>query len=174
MKRNLLVFGMILSVGLITSCGDDDDGPTVSPIVGEWELDEVNVEAANSGFSNINGDRNSSLFGENDYIIEFNQDNTYERELRFFDGDVEEDGEWELDGNELELDPEDNTILITDFELIDVSEDELILKGETDIFILLPDFVRPDTIFDTSVRDSLFDVYGETQNIILTYTFEKD
>lgn len=156
----------------LAACGDDD-GPGIDPIVGEWELDEVLIEAENPDFDDINGERDN-LYFEDSYKIEFNADNTYERELSFFNGDAEDEGDWEKDGDELDLDPEDNTNLITDFEILEVTEENLVLKGETDFFILLPNFVMQDTITSQAVSDSLFAIYGERQTLLVTYTFEKD
>ncbi len=174
MKKNLLIYLMVAGGAFFLQACGDDDGPSVNPIVGEWELESVEIEAANPEFSDVNSNDRDNLYRESSYKIEFNMDNTYERELSFFDGDVEEEGDWEIEGDELELDPEDNTALITDFEILEVTEDDLRIKGETDFFTLLPNFVQQDTITSQAVSDSLFDIYGQRQTLIVTFTFERD
>ena len=165
------MFGMILALGLISSCGDDD-GPGVDLIVGEWEVDDFELQANNSNFNRVDGEFNS-LYGESSYKIEFFQDDTFERELQFSNGDLEDEGEWELDGVDLDLDPEDEVGLIESFEVLEKTTDDLILQGET-TFTLLPNDIVRDTVTTQESLDALFDTFGEIQSVTIIFNMERE
>jgi len=96
-----------MSLVVITSCGDDDEQP--DPIIGLWELDDVNIDAEGSEFDYVDVSGLSSLFGETSHTIEFRSDMTYQRtmtDVDFADGvsDFDDPGEWTLNGEDLVLD----------------------------------------------------------------------
>ena len=114
MKKTLLLLFTTASLVFITSCGDDEE--KVDPIIGIWELDDVSVDAVGSEFDYLDASGENNLVGESEFLIEFKADQTFERELEdvlFSDGstrDIEEEGEWELDGDDLDLDSDDQEI----------------------------------------------------------------
>ena len=132
MKKLLQLFILsIWSVGFLSSCGSDD-GPTINPIVGEWELNEVTFSEAPSAFSRFNGGTDNNVYGETKYTITFNSDQTYLRELRINGGTFEDDGEWELDGDDLTLDQDDSDLngLILDYTVEeDITIKDLVISG---------------------------------------------
>lgn len=171
MKRNLLFFGAIFGLTILASCGSDD-GPSIPPIVGEWEGDEFEISVDDPAFNSIDG-TDDDLYGESSYVFEFDEDGSYERELQFSTGRLEDEGEWEIDGDELELDPDNsNTGLIDDFEIISVDADELVLAGEAN-FRLLPNTII-DTVTTIESFNALIEEFGQVKTAQVTLTFERD
>lgn len=121
-------------LALCFSCGEDEE--KVDPIVGLWELDDVSVDADGSEFDYLDTSGENDLVGESLFTIEFNADLTFERileDVRFSDGstrDIEEEGEWEVDGADLDLDADDDEIngLPYSFEIDEITASELILS----------------------------------------------
>lgn len=123
----------VLAIGamvFMVSC--DKDEPKVDPIVGLWELDDATISGAPTDYSLLNGTGNSLYAGEESYSIEFFSDGFYEREIAFSDGqNIEEEGFWEIVGDELQLDPDDESGLIESFTIEEeASQRSLVLSGE--------------------------------------------
>ncbi|MEM9389904.1 MAG: DUF5004 domain-containing protein [Bacteroidota bacterium] len=181
MKRNLLVFGMILSVGLITSCGDDDsDGPVVSPIVGEWELDDVSISNVPSGYLLATQATLNNYYGESEYKIVFFEDFTYEREIEFATQSWEDEGEWELDEQDLDLDQDDTNVqgLPTSFTIEGEITDRSMTLVTEDLWLAWPPEIvdDPNTPLDTLEQSELanfFAEYGALVNMTLTIDFDR-
>jgi len=171
MKTRLLLLSLFVTMGVLVSCGDDDS-PKVDPLIAEWEVDEFELTDVPAEFNDIEGTR-TSLYGENRYRIEFNDDFTYARELRFSTGDLDEEGEWERDGDEIELDPDDDFGLIKNFEIVENDPETLVLTAETS-FILLPNDVVTDTVTTQASLDALFDEYGVSNFVTVIYRMEKN
>ena len=114
MKKNLLLFIAITSLLVVSSCGGDEEA--VNPLLGLWELDDVSIDANGSEFDYLDESGANDLVGESEFTIEFNADMTFERileDVQFTDGstrDIEEEGEWELDDDDLDLDSEGDEV----------------------------------------------------------------
>ena len=114
MKKNLLLFIAITSLLVVSSCGGDEEA--VNPLLGLWELDDVSIDANGSEFDYLDESGANDLVGESEFTIEFNADMTFERileDVQFTDGstrDIEEEGEWELDDDDLDLDSEGDDV----------------------------------------------------------------
>lgn len=82
----------------------------INPIIGLWELDDVSLDAQGSEFDYLDETGENNLVGESEFTLELMADLNFERILKdvsFTDGsvrDIEEEGEWELDGDDLDLD----------------------------------------------------------------------
>lgn len=107
MKKNLL-YALLITAAFMVSCGDDE--PQVDPIVGTWEMFNVSGTIAESDFGYLEFADQASLFGESVYSFQFDADGTYERLLEGVQftngstGNLDDTGEWEVDGDDLELD----------------------------------------------------------------------
>lgn len=158
MKKLLQLSILFISIGFLFSCGSDDE-PAIAPIVGEWELKEVVYSGAPAAFASFNGQTGNNLYaGETKYVITFNADQTYLRELRIDGGTFEDDGEWELDGDDLLLDQDDTDFNghILDFELEeDVTAEDLVISGTVSTVTF------PDAIFDDPVALDTIDTQEE-------------
>lgn len=130
--KNLFIFLMLGSFVFLLSCKDEEPEP--DPLVGIWELDDASLSIEGSsyfGFENEN-----SFYGESSYIIEFRDDFTYEREIddkpRRTGGteDITDEGKWEKDGDELDLDTDDDEIegVAYAFTIVEVDDSNLILE----------------------------------------------
>ena len=51
MKKQLILFLVVFSVGLLSSCSSDDDGgsPPTNTVVGSWSIDEFNLLVEENG-----------------------------------------------------------------------------------------------------------------------------
>ena len=129
MKQSVLLVVGIALVGLV-SCKDDE--PKVDPIVGLWELDDVSITFSGSEFQYANVSKENALYGESSYTIEFNADFTYEREIDDIPGfgDHSDEGEYEIDGDDLDLDSDDPEVggLAYSFKIIEKSATVLTLE----------------------------------------------
>ncbi len=160
---------------LFVSC--DEDEPKIDPIVGLWELDRVEISDVPSGFASLEGS-GSTAYGEDSYTIEFFSDFTYEREIDNIPdfGDIDDEGEWSIDGDELELDPEDEVGGLTYSFTIDeeIDDRELIVSSLT-TFQTYSDQFQADweANFDTISFDANGDaLYPEILNAVLEENFQ--
>lgn len=147
MKKLVQLFTLVtFSMIFFISCKDDE--PKIDPIIGEWELNEVSYSDASSEFSRFNGGTDDNVYGETKYTITFNSDQTYLRELKIQGGTFEDDGEWELDGDELILDQDDSDLtgLILEFDIEeDITVEELVISANA-VFFAYPDAIVNDPL----------------------------
>ena len=132
--KSLFIICLIASISILTSCGSDDDGPAVSPIVGTWTYNaiDLNITVNNQPFAAFlvsTGEYTAAeaaafeaflkatFISEADLTgssITFNADGT----CRLVDGSTTESGTYALQSN--------NTILSLTFDgdtqLLDVKE----------------------------------------------------
>lgn len=182
MKQSLLlVFGIAL-VGLI-SCKDEE--PKIDPIVGEWELDGVEIVAP-TNFSGYGG-TGSSLYGEDSYIFEFLSDLTFTRELDNIPGstgsfDIDQEGEYEKTTDELELDPDESVGgLPDDFEIVELTADKMFLSYQEENVEAFPDEIweiwdetnANDTIDTEEEYNAVFAEYGSYIELEVILEFDK-
>lgn len=182
MKKNLLVLITITSLVIITSCGDDE--PTVNPLVGKWVLDDVTASDLPSGYAfATNPEASSTSWFEDEYVIEFFADGTYERELsNTTSGDLEDTGEWELDGDDIDLDQDefDTEDVVTSFTISgEITDRSMTLVGTDGWFVWPPAIVdNPDNPLDTVTTqeslNALFFEYGEVVDVTVTMEFDRD
>ncbi|MFT6868004.1 MAG: hypothetical protein ACJA08_002852 [Cyclobacteriaceae bacterium] len=119
------------------SCSDDE--PKVNPIIGNWVIDSFVIENVPSAFSSNEGQEFASLWGESKYTLSFTADNQYTRVISFSSDDLSEEGEWELDDDELTLDPDGTGLnIFEDFTVVKSEKTDLILKAEV-VFGFIPD-----------------------------------
>ncbi|MEM6737561.1 MAG: hypothetical protein AAGC64_07365 [Bacteroidota bacterium] len=187
--KKLLLFNITLFFLLCgTSCGDDDEEPTLTHEIGEWSLDSYALQNFPAGFESNEGlllrvDQ-ISLGGLSveSYKLVLNNDGTYTRSIDVTGPDVNDNGTWELDDDDLELEPEDG-----DFQEFSVARNEnndlwlVARNGITTAFI-------PDIYFDTVTQsyldfldtlsndqiDSISNVLSEPVVADLVYIFERD
>lgn len=183
MKKNLLITTLIASLLFIASCGGDDE-PTISPIVGKWILDDIEATDLPAGYAfAINPEGSSTSWFEDEYVIEFFEDGTYERELSNTSaGDLEDTGEWELDGDDLDLDIDefDTQDVVTSFTVDgEITDRSMTLIG-TDGWFAWPASIvdNPDNPLDTAAAsgtlNELFAEYGEIVDVTVTMEFDRD
>ena len=178
--KNFLFALLLGSAAFLVACSEEE--PVIDPIIGQWELDDVEWKDLPSNFASWEGPQDD-VYGEDDYVIEFREDGTYERELSFPGQDAEDEGEYTNDGDELELDPDDDIGLETDYDVININDSEMEL--ETVIaYTLLSDPVQ-DAYFDTASEDKtqeefladlewLYDNYGEAVDVTVNMVFDRD
>ena len=151
MKNYLLLLS--LAVLILASCKDDE--PEIDPIVGLWELDDASLSF--SGFSYYGFEGDNDIFGESSYIIEFNEDFTYERELEDIPGlgDLNDEGEWEHDTEDLDLDTDDDEIpgLGYSMTILELNDRDLVVEYEGENVSLFPDD-KIDEWFDDGTINS--------------------
>lgn len=185
MKNSLkfLLIGTVVLVG----CNKDDEEP--EPIVGTWELDEATVEF--EGYSFYGGNENHWI-GESSYIITFNEDLTFQRELEdvpFTSGtdNLDEEGEWELDEDDLDLDTDDQEYDFLDygFTIVEVDDQSLVLETSTGPVTLFPDSKLNEWFDDGTIGsdgaftvteaelDSLYDNFSEATEGLVTLEFDR-
>jgi hypothetical protein len=156
----------------MVACSEEEP-PVIDPIIGTWEMDDVEISDSESGYTNIEGSY-SALYGEDRYILEFFEDQEYERDL---DGIFDEDGEWSKDGDDLELDPDDDKAqgLDYEFKILEIGEREMLLESELDINVLQDNFVLTlDTITSQEMFDSLAAIYSKFVRVTATYEFDRE
>ncbi len=175
MKRNLLVYGIMVGMVSLVACGDDD-GPSIDPLVGEWKVEEVTLSNLPAEFDKNEGTEDN-LYGESSYVFEFNEDMTYDREIDNIPGigNIDDEGEWEVDNEELELDADGAGFdLIYDYEILELATDDLEIQGER-IFRFLPDAVTDTAVVETVEElRALFDEYGQNLTVTVTMKLERD
>ncbi|MEM6642926.1 MAG: lipocalin family protein [Bacteroidota bacterium] len=189
MKKNLL-FSTVAFCALlfIVSCGDDGDEPAAAHEVGTWELDSYALQDFPVGFESNEGlvlAIEQITFGGvqiQSYELVLNSDGTYEREINIAGPDLDDEGTWTLDDDDLELESEDGND--QDFNVEKNEDDDLWLSernGITAAFI-------PDIYFDTvsqtyldfldtltdAQRDSIATSLEEVIELDLLYVFERD
>ncbi|RED98885.1 hypothetical protein [Marinoscillum furvescens] len=152
MKKFLFLSALALPL-LMTSCKEDEE--KVDPLVGLWELDDATVVF--SGFSYYGFENENDLYGESSYTIEFNADFTYEREIDDIPqlGDINDEGEWESDGEEIDLDSDDDEIggIAYSFDIVEITETKLVVEYTGDPVNLFPD-AKIDEWFDDGTINS--------------------
>jgi len=186
MKKSLLItsFIALLAFG---ACKDDE--PAIDPIVGDWELDDVSLKFNTSGYSYFEFEGDNDLYGESSYTLEFSADMTYEREINDIPefGNVNDEGVWEMDGDEIDLDSDDNEIngIPYSFTLLELDDEELLVEYESQ------EIVWSDTQIDawradgTLLADGTFNVstqeefdslrnFRDVVDATLTLKFERD
>lgn len=175
--KKLLQASCILTTVLLSSCSSDD-GPDISPIVGLWELDRITVSDPPQGYEFAVSTTPSSVYGETSYEIEFFDDNTYERIIRGTSR-FEDDGTWELDGDELDLDQDNTNVegLPISFTVDgDINERGMTLITEDLWFAWPPVIVNDPVALDTADTqeelNALFQEYGELVPSTFTLDFE--
>ncbi|MGL1886823.1 MAG: hypothetical protein OCD76_09935 [Reichenbachiella sp.] len=176
------IFAKILILGIVVgvfACKEEEKEP--DPIYGEWVLDDAVLSNPPAGFESYDGITLPSLFGESEYVLEFFEDNTYERELKgltFGDGsDVEDLGTFEFGDDFLELDPDEDIGLETDFDIIEEVNIENLVLGTTIQTLSLSDAdyaAISDTVTSQATYDSLEAIYEVSIILDLTMEFDKD
>lgn len=179
MNKIVYLFFCILC---LYSCNDDE--PTVNPIVGKWVLDDIEATDLPTGYIfATNPQASSTSWFEDEYVIEFFADGTYERELSNTSaGDLEDTGEWELQGTDLDLDMDefDTEDVVTRFTVEgEITDRSMTLIGEDGWFVWPPSIVdNPDNPLDTAsasnTLNELFAEYGEIVDVTVTMEFDRD
>lgn len=180
MKARLLLFVMLLAVGLVTSCSDDDEAK-IDPIVGEWQLDERTLKNPPQSYSNVEGLELTSLYGEEEYIIIFNSDFTYERNIENTPdfGDIEDNGTWEVDEDVLLLTFEDGDEgLFNNFSIVKPADERQFTIATTISWPALSDEIISSEDFqnDVETNDDYFrwmDSLGVMVDVSLELEFAK-
>ena len=174
MKRILTACMLPILILAVISCGDDDSDPEpVSPIVGTWDLEVISTTNLPVGFESNAVFFPPSVVGR-DFNFEswmFNQDDTYliEREDPGFN--FTETGTYVFEGSSLELSPDEFDGQITDFEVSEITDANLVLSFE------LSGGLWPNTFLDTLTiqpSDSVLEVHV-VPNVQVTrnFIFEK-
>lgn len=167
------------------SCSKDDE--VVIPIVGLWTLDKITISEPPSGYQFASSTTPSATaLQESNYEIEFLADMTYERTLdgTIF-GRVDDQGTWELDGEDLDLDQEDATNyddLPVRFEVDgDISDRSMTLITTDAWFAWPPSIINdPNNPLDTidfsnsAEANAFFSEYGEIVDATFTLEFDKE
>lgn len=176
MKKNLL-YTLLVTAAFLISCGDDE--PDVNPIVGNWVLDDVVISDPPAGFGIATSPNQSDVYGETEYLIVFNADGTYFREIDRSAGDFEDEGTWELDGDDLDLDQDDTNIqgLPTSFTVDgEISDRSMTLVTRDTWFAWPQELLDDDMAFDTLEGDEiniLFENYGQFVEFTFTMDFDR-
>lgn len=174
--KNYLLVALLSGLVLFVSCGEDE--PPIDPLVGEWELDEIEFSNPPSGHRlATNPVTESTIWGESSYIITFNADGTYERELDRSQGDVEDEGTWEKDGEDLDLDQDETNAddLVTSFTIDEIDDKKMTLIGRDAWFAWPPEIVNDPLALDTLENDEINDFFVEYGVIVdFTVTMEFD
>ena len=195
MKQKLLLsINTIFLFLIITSCGDDDE-PEVNPIVGLWKLNNVEIDAQGVEFDYLdqtteNELSQNNLVGERNFTMEFNTDFTFERileDVTFTNGsrrNINETGEWELEGDDLDLflDGQEINGLPYSFDLEENTDSDLILTysetGSAFPQSKIDEWFADGTINNETrtftVTDEQFDslVTNFAQNVVLDHSLE--
>ncbi len=181
MKNYLFLISLV--VLFLTSCSDDEE--PIHPIVGTWELDEITISEVPSGYQNaFNQTSDFTFWQEESYTLFFFQDGTYEREVEdsfTFGGDVEDEGEWEIDDEDLDLDQidGDSDELVLSFTIDgEITERKMTLVGEDFWFVWPPEILNdPNNPLDTLETNeeyvAFFNEYGEIQKCTISMDFDK-
>lgn len=185
MKNYLLV--LCLLAILLVSCKDDE--PEINPLIGTWELDDATLEFQSSGFSYSEFSGDNDVYGESSYIIQFFDDLTYEREINDIPGfgDINDEGEWEQDGEDIDLDSDDDEIggVPYSFTLVEVNDRSLVLTYEEEQLVWsnskLDEWFADGTInssgqFNIETQDQLDSLltFRQTVDAIVTLEFDRN
>ena len=149
MKKLLLTGITVTTLLFLTSCGGDGDDPAPAHEVGTWELDSYALQGFPTGFESNEGlilTLDQITFGGvqfQGYELTLNSDGTYSRSIEITGPDVDDNGTYTLEGDDLELESEDGDF--QEFDVVRNEDDDLWLSqrdGITSSFI-------PDIYFDT-------------------------
>lgn len=183
MKNYLLLFGLGALLVMV-SCKDDEE-PTPPHEVGVWELDSyvfVNFPAGFESNEDLAFGVSQLSFGGvtfEDYTLTLVKDGTFILEIGVPGPDIEDEGTWELDDEELILEGEDSDL---EWTVEKNEEDELWLSLETQSGFI------PDIYYDTVTQvyrdyletltdaqlDSVGNVLTQTVSFDLVYIFERE
>lgn len=176
MKKNLL-YALLITATFLIACGDDE--PDVNPIVGSWELDDVVISDPPAGFVIATNANQSSVYGESEYLLVFNADGTYIREIERTEGDFEDEGTWEIDGTDLDLDQDDTNVqgLPTTFTIDGEISDRSMTLVTTDTWFAWPQSIIDDeqaldTLEDNELN-AFFNEYGAFVDMTFTMDFDR-
>ncbi|MEM7110094.1 MAG: hypothetical protein AAF519_17835 [Bacteroidota bacterium] len=181
MKRKLLAFGMILSFGLMISCGDDDSDSAPPPHeVGDWDLDSYLLLNLPSDYASREGQiqqLNEITFNGvafESYTLNLMANGTYTRRIELPGPNVNDNGTWEADDDELTLVSEDFDDS-EDFEIERNQDDQLWLSVASQ-FLLIRDAVA-DTLtqeYVSTLSEEEFDALFDVVSLDLVYAFERE
>jgi len=131
LKLNFLALLAILFA--FSACNDDDETP--DPLLGTWDLEEIEFVSGPQGTEPLLGFRDLAQVGWRAYTISFNTDNSFELEIRpEFGNRVNLEGTWEQEDDEITLDYEDGDSEVWIVNDIAIEELELLKESETWIF----------------------------------------
>lgn len=172
MKKVLYL--LLASAMFFISCSKDDE-PVLTHEIGTWELDSYILTNLPAGFTNNEG----RIFAVNEinfggvsfdsYEITFASDFTYQREISVTGPDLNDEGTWELDGDDLtlisdEFDDEE------DYNIEENEDDQLWWSLEVQ-FGLLHD-TTTQAYVDTLTPEELADLITPV-SLDLVYAFER-
>jgi len=186
--RKFLLLAVVTSLLFISSCGSDSDGPTPTHEVGQWSLDSYALQGFPTGFEDNEGlllriDQ-ITLGGleVESYELMLNIDGTYTRTIDVTGPNINDNGTWTLDDDDLELESEDGN-----FQEFDVNTNEdnnlwLVERNSLNVSFI------PDIYFDTVTQayidfvqsltqeqqDSVDNALSQTIQVDLVYLFERD
>ena len=173
------------AVVLLAGCNKDDEDPEPDPIVGVWVLDDMEVSDPPSGYALAFGPESSfTIWQEESYEIEFFADGTYYRELKdsfTFQGDIEDEGEWVIDEEALDLDQTDGDTedLVLSFTIDgEITDRKMTLVGEDLWFVWPPEVLNDpnkplDTLETNEEYVAFFNEYGDVQMCTVTMDFDR-
>ncbi len=155
--KKILLISAIAGFIVLNACNDSDD--PVNPLVKTWKLDVISIVIEEPGFESNNlVDQDVTI----SYTMELRNDLTYTRTRGEGETAEVENGNWEEDGDFIELDPEAgtakdvNTFIFYDFTVSSVTERELDIAFEDNVFYI------PDATIDTWISDGTL-VLNEAQ-----------
>ncbi len=182
--KNVLLVSAFIGLVILNACNDSD--PVVDPIVKTWKLDEFSIEVVESGYESNNTQGDAS----GNYTITFNSDLTYSRTVGEGTDAIEEAGNWEQDGDFIELDPEAGSPkqdgLFYRFTVLEITDRELDIEYEDDFRYFKDDkisewvsdgtLVNRDGSLTFDVTDAQLDsIYNNYWDLVTeTYTFNFD
>ena len=186
MKRNLLLTFTIVSLVFINSCGSDDE-PALAHEVGQWTLDSYALQGFPVGFESNEGTiltvEQVSFNGlpVDSYMLTLNNDGTYQRTIDVAGPDLDDNGTWTLDDDDLILNREDGNP--QEFNVEKNEDNDLWLTERNSIGA---EFI-PDIYFDTVTQayldylmtlnqtqlDSIDNILSEVVQVDLVYIFDK-
>jgi len=115
-----LITGLCFLVLVCASCGDDDDGPSTRDLlIGTWELEEIN---------------GSDLPPGNSFEVTLEADGDYEEEGTLGGSPFNFRGEWELDGDVIEVEYDDGDFVEIEIESITADRLEADIEGDEWVF----------------------------------------
>ena len=180
MKNNLLLTLLIVTTIVFTSCRKDEN--RIEPVVGLWELNDVEIDALGSEFDYVDETGLSSLVGETAHTVELKADFSYERILTipFSDGTLrvlDETGVWGIGDDNLSLSTGFGEIFGIPYEMtvISVSSADLVLgySGSREYFpqSKIDEWLADGTIdedgFFTVSTEEVNDIYAKYLQVVL-------